>query len=78
MKENKKVQWPESIRKKWAEARIEDKYPVWSQIDISAIKFNISQLKTLIPSRTKVMAVVKADAYGHGSVKVAEEIEDCV
>jgi len=78
MKEKKNAKWPEFIRKKWLEARIEDKYPVWSRVDISAIKFNISQLKTLIPSRTKVMAVLKADAYGHGAVKVAEAVEDSV
>lgn len=76
--ENKKIQWPEVIHKKWANVRIEDKYPVWSQVDLSAIKFNITQLKTLIPSRTKVMAVVKADAYGHGATRIAGEIEDFV
>jgi alanine racemase len=78
MEEKRKAKWPEMIRRKWAEARMEDKYPVWSQVDISAIKFNIGQLKTLIPSSTKVMAVVKADAYGHGAVRTAEEIEDFV
>ena len=73
-----KKQWPENIRKKWTEANIEEKYPVWSQVDISAVKFNIAQLKSIIPSHTKVMAVVKADAYGHGAVRVAEEIENSV
>jgi len=48
-------------------------YPlVWAEIDLTAIKHNIKILKNLIPENTKFMAVVKADAYGHGAVKVAQ------
>jgi alanine racemase len=39
-------------------------------IDLSAIKFNIQLLKKT--SRTKLLAVVKADAYGHGLIPVAQ------
>ena len=49
-------------------------YPlVWAEIDLNAIKHNIKILKNLIPKNTKFMAVVKADAYGHGTVKVAQK-----
>lgn len=74
----KKIEYSEQIREKWQKSRVEDKYPVWAQIDIPAIKFNISQLRSIISSSTKVMAVVKADAYGHGAVSIAQEIQDSV
>jgi len=49
-------------------------YPlVWTETDLTAIKHNIKTLKNLIPKNTKFMAVVKADAYGHGAVKVAQK-----
>jgi alanine racemase len=41
-----------------------------ARIDLSAITFNIQKLKER--SGTKLLAVVKADAYGHGLVRVAE------
>ncbi|MEY2634555.1 MAG: hypothetical protein RIS75_495 [Actinomycetota bacterium] len=40
-----------------------------AQIDLRAIEHNISHLKEL--TQVPVMAVVKADAYGHGAVAVA-------
>lgn len=39
----------------------------WAEISISALKNNISKIRTCIPAGTEIMAVVKADAYGHGS-----------
>ena len=39
-------------------------------VDLSAIKFNVELLKKT--SGTKLLAVVKADAYGHGLVPVAQ------
>ncbi len=39
-------------------------------IDLSAIKFNVQHLKKT--SGTKLLAVVKADAYGHGLIPVAQ------
>ncbi len=39
-------------------------------VDLSAIKFNVQHLKKT--SGTKLLAVVKADAYGHGLVPVAQ------
>ena len=39
-------------------------------VDLSAIKHNVAQLKE--KSGTDLLAVVKADAYGHGLVRVAE------
>lgn len=44
----------------------------WAEIDLAAIRHNIVQLKSLLPENRKVMGVVKADGYGHGSVEVAK------
>ena len=43
-------------------------------IDLSAISTNVMTLRTRIGEQ-KLMAVVKADAYGHGAVQVAKQIE---
>src|SRR3990172_9443403 len=44
-------------------------YSCWVEIDLKAIETNIAQLRQL--TQVQVMAVVKANAYGHGSVPVA-------
>lgn len=46
---------------------------VWRQIDLDAIAHNLKALKSLTKAGTAVMAVVKADAYGHGAVRVAKK-----
>lgn len=46
--------------------------PVWAEVNLDNIKFNLKQVKKNIPEDTKVMAVVKADAYGHGVIPVAK------
>jgi alanine racemase len=46
----------------------------WVEIDLSAIKHNIRELKSLLAPQTALMAVVKADAYGHGAVTVAKAV----
>ena len=43
----------------------------WVEIDQAALSHNVRQLKTLLASSTQLMAVVKADAYGHGATMVA-------
>ncbi len=45
--------------------------PVWSEIDLKAIAHNVRQLAGIISPDTKLMAVVKANAYGHGASQVA-------
>ncbi|MGH2413069.1 MAG: alanine racemase [Microcystaceae cyanobacterium] len=44
----------------------------WIEIDRAALSHNIRQIKQLLSPQTELMAVVKADAYGHGAVRVAE------
>lgn len=47
--------------------------PTWAQIDLSAITANVRVLRQLAP-RSRFMAVVKADGYGHGLVPVAHAV----
>ncbi|NEQ31067.1 MAG: alanine racemase [Leptolyngbya sp. SIO4C5] len=44
----------------------------WVEIDLAALKYNVRQLKASLSAKTDLMAVVKADAYGHGAVTVAK------
>jgi len=49
--------------------------PTYCEIDLSAFSNNLKEIRRLIPDHTKIMAVVKADAYGHGSVTIAKEAQ---
>ncbi|HSE35516.1 MAG TPA: alanine racemase [Candidatus Paceibacterota bacterium] len=51
------------------------KYRTWIEIDRAAIKKNFTTLRRRIPKKTKFMAVVKSNAYGHGFVEYAREME---
>ncbi|HEX6709250.1 MAG TPA: alanine racemase [Rubrobacter sp.] len=42
----------------------------WAEVDLGAVRHNVSTLKRRAPN-SRLMAVVKADAYGHGSVEVS-------
>ncbi len=44
----------------------------WVEVDLNALSHNVREIKRLISSETDLMAVVKADAYGHGAVSVAQ------
>jgi alanine racemase len=48
----------------------------WVEIDQAALSDNVRQLRTLLASPTQLMAVVKADAYGHGATMVARTALD--
>lgn len=44
----------------------------WVEIDLTALAHNVRTLKAWLAPQTKLMAVVKADAYGHGAITVAQ------
>ena len=46
----------------------------WVEIDLAALRHNVQQLRGVLPASTQLMAVVKADAYGHGAVTVAQTV----
>ena len=47
----------------------------WAEIDLSAIEHNYRAIRASIPEGTKFLGVVKADAYGHGAVRVSSLLE---
>lgn len=46
-------------------------FSTWVEIDLDALTRNIAAARSLAGPRTRVLLVVKADAYGHGAVEVA-------
>ncbi|HLD82586.1 MAG TPA: alanine racemase [Candidatus Omnitrophota bacterium] len=49
--------------------------PTWAEVNLENVAWNFAQVKKLIAPQTKVMACVKADAYGHGIVPVSKKLE---
>lgn len=47
----------------------------WIEVDRKAIKHNFGVFKKLISRKTKLMAVVKSNAYGHGLADFSKEME---
>ena len=45
-------------------------------ISLDAIRYNFEQMKKNIKEGTKIIAVIKADAYGHGAVPIARMLEE--
>ncbi len=48
---------------------------IYAKINLDAIEHNIELVRKKIPQDTKLLLVVKADAYGHGAVVLAHEFE---
>lgn len=46
--------------------------PVWAEIHLDRIAHNINEIRRRVGPRSQIMAVVKADAYGHGAVEVSQ------
>ena len=54
-----------------------DKYlRAYAQIDLDAINSNVEQVKHTLKKGVKVMAVIKADGYGHGALPVAKSLHE--
>ncbi len=47
----------------------------WAEVDIDNILHNVGMVKKTLTGNSKIIAVVKADAYGHGAVAVAKALE---
>lgn len=46
----------------------------WAEVDLDHLEHNWNELRRAVPEGTELMAVVKANAYGHGSVPVAKRL----
>lgn len=49
--------------------------PTWAEVSLSALRQNFRAVKALVGDRVSICAVVKADAYGHGSPACAQALE---
>lgn len=47
--------------------------PTWAEISLGAVWHNVREFRRVLPPNIKLMAVVKANAYGHGAVEVSRE-----
>jgi alanine racemase len=45
--------------------------PTWVEVDLEAVAYNVRRIKEIIKPEVKILAVLKADAYGHGALTVA-------
>lgn len=50
-------------------------YRSYASVNLACIRNNFDKLKACLAPKTKTMAVVKADGYGHGAVAVAKTLE---
>lgn len=48
--------------------------PTWAEIDLENLASNFNQIKTLVSPVARVMAVIKANAYGHGAIVCARRL----
>ena len=46
----------------------------WAEIDLNCLTNNVRTLRELVPKTTRLLAAVKADAYGHGAVEVSKTL----
>jgi len=47
--------------------------PTWVDIDLAAFRRNLDAIARMLPERSRIIAVLKANAYGHGAVALARE-----
>lgn len=49
--------------------------PTWAEINLENLAYNFHSVKSFVGEKIKYMAIVKADAYGHGAVECARKLE---
>jgi alanine racemase len=49
--------------------------PVWAEISLAALAHNLRAIRRRVGRQRKILAIVKANAYGHGAVGVARALE---
>lgn len=48
---------------------------VCAMVDLDAVAYNMEQMRQNLSPGTKMIGVIKTDAYGHGAVQIARELE---
>jgi alanine racemase len=52
--------------------------PTWIEIDLNALIHNLVVIRGVVSNDVQIMLIVKADAYGHGAVQIAQAAENLV
>ncbi len=52
-----------------------DSRPTIAEIDLAALRHNFAQVQRAVPAGCGILAIVKADAYGHGFMDISRELE---
>lgn len=48
----------------------------WIEIDLQAFEHNVKEIQRVLPGTTKIIGVVKANAYGHGAVEISQKLNE--
>jgi len=48
--------------------------PIWLEINLDAIAHNVKKIRQIVGKNIQIIAVVKANAYGHGAIEVSETL----
>lgn len=48
----------------------------WIELNLESLRYNMEQLRKMLPKTCKLMPAVKANAYGHGAVQIAKALQD--
>ena len=51
--------------------------PLWIEIDLKSLRDNFYIVKKILGKKVKIMAIIKQNAYGHGSISIAKELSFC-
>lgn len=60
-----------------ASLRLVNAHRVWAEVDLDAVTRNLAVIRRRAGAGTRIMFVVKADAYGHGAVALAHHALRC-
>ena len=48
--------------------------PLWAEVDLSKLRENVRTIRRYLKPETKILGVIKANAYGHGMVEVGKAL----
>lgn len=52
--------------------------PIWAEVNLDRARENALEIRNFVGKDVRIMAIVKANGYGHGAVRLSLEVEDVV
>lgn len=62
------------ISRKTSSSESDDRGRAWAEINLAHLQHNVKEIQRVLPNGCNMMAVVKAQAYGHGGWQIAEHL----